>query len=229
MKKQTLLFSLLVASVFVYAQIGISASYLNHDPSNDWLTSTTITQSEVGGLPGSGMAASIDYRLKLKSIRIEFYPYLGFSQQKETLQFSLEQIKAQATGFHLGLNSRIYPLDLEGDCDCPTWRKEGPTLEKGLFLQVGAGFSLYRFTLDLSEASFFDNDVAPFFGGGLGFDIGISDLLTITPQAMIHYYPKVTWKSLESDMILGIPAEVKAETGLLQYQLGIHLGFHLRN
>ena len=226
MKKQLLLFLLLITSIFVEAQIGIGVGYLNHDPSNNWLTTTSNTNQE---LPGSGFATSIDYRLKLKSIRIEFYPYLGFSRQQQDLHFNTEPINAEVTGFHLGLNSRIYPLDLEGDCDCPTWRKEGPTLEKGLFLQLGAGLSLYRFTLDLSETSFLDNDAAPFFGGGLGFDIGISDLLTITPQAMIHYYPKVTWESLESDMILGIPDEIKAETSLLQYQLGIHLGFHLRN
>ncbi|MCB9291906.1 MAG: hypothetical protein H6559_02055 [Lewinellaceae bacterium] len=38
------------------------------------------------------------------------------------------------TWLSLFLNANIYFLDLEGDCDCPTFSKSGGFLQKGLFL-----------------------------------------------------------------------------------------------
>lgn len=34
---------------------------------------------------------------------------------------------------------RAFPLDLEGDCDCPTWREEN-WLRKALFVELGLGY-----------------------------------------------------------------------------------------
>ncbi len=233
MKKQILLFSLLLASVFVHAQIGINASYLNKY-SNSWtrdFTIITTNDTRSLGLPGTGWELGLDYRLKMKNIRIEFYPSLGFSRQKQDFQLNGLSLSTQTRGLHLGLNGRIYPLDLEGDCDCPTWRKEGPTLEKGLFVQLSTGFSFYGFEMTFPDDNILvDNDAQIFFGGGLGFDIGINDRLTITPQAMIHYYPQLNWDALESELLWKErEPEVDATSDLLQYQFGIHLGFHLGN
>ena len=215
----------------MHAQLGINASYLS-EPSISWsrdFTLITVEDTKSLGLPGTGLEFGLDYRFKLKNIRIEFYPAISFSQQEQGVTVNGQFLKTETKGLHLGLNGRIYPLDLEGDCDCPTWSKEGPTLEKGLFLQLSTGLSFYGFeTAFPDDKVFFDNDTQAFFGGGLGFDIGINDLLTITPQAMFHYYPQLTWATLESDLIWGgLEAEVDVTSDLLQYQFGIHLGFHL--
>lgn len=233
MKKQLLLFFLLLTSIFTYAQIGINTSYLSR-AANSWtedFTLITTTDTKSFGLPGTGLEIGLDYRFKLSKIRIEFYPSISVSRQKQDVLLNSRLFKTQTRGLHFGLNSRIYPLDLEGDCDCPTWRKDGPTLEKGLFLQLSGGLSLYGFELTFPDDNVvIDNDTKGFLGGGVGFDIGINDFLTITPQAMVHYYPQLHWATFEQESTLGIPEEqIDAGSELLQYQFGIHLGFHLRD
>ena len=47
---------------------------------------------------------------------------------------------------------RFFPLDLQGDCDCPTWGDD-PWLKKALFLEVGLGVGYQRYGSTVARAA----------------------------------------------------------------------------
>lgn len=218
-----LLFSLLSISS-LQAQFGISASYLNGQGDN-WQYTPPVGSSETIDLPGTGWQAGVDYWFRLRDTRIEFLPTLAFSSQENTITSQSLSMTGESQAFHFFFNSNIYFMDLSGDCDCPTFSKEGPTLQKGLFLQVSPGYSFYSFNLDGGDTgqNYESDDSAFSIGGGLGFDLGVSDFLTITPLATLRYYPSLSW----SDLDVLYPAELEEESSLMQFGLGIRLGVRL--
>ena len=184
---------LLICSTTLSAQFGFSGSYLISQADN-WETPLTINGEPVISLPGNGWQAGIDYWFRLKNVRIEFLPTLAFSQQNYTL--STLAAESQLSGFHFLLNTNFYLFDLEGDCDCPTFSKEGPSLQKGFFLQLSPGISYFDFNFDEIDKVASTETIAVSLGLGVGFDLGLSDLITLTPQAVARYYPAVQWEGL---------------------------------
>ncbi|MEM1217192.1 MAG: hypothetical protein AAGJ82_15965, partial [Bacteroidota bacterium] len=126
-------------------------------------------------------------------------------------------------------NTNFYVLDFEGDCDCPTFSKQGPGLQKGLFLQLSPGWSYFSQTLNdnLFGVQVTDNISAFNFGLGLGLDLGLSDLVTITPQVGFRYYPSVEWPALGDESPIILPTEIQAESSLQQLTAGLRLGIRL--
>ena len=69
---------------------------------------------------------------------------------------------------------RGFPFDLEGDCDCPTWREEN-WFRKAFFLEAGLGYGRQTFADEsgtLSEAS--RSGAAYFARAGLAHRLGAS-------------------------------------------------------
>ena len=175
-------------------------------------------------LPGNGWQAGIDYWFRLKNVRVEFLPTLALSRQTYTLNSLAAE--SQVSGLHLFVNTNLYLFDFKGDCDCPTWSKEGPTLEKGFFLQLSPGVSYFDFNLDdISEVAS-TSALAVSIGAGVGFDIGLSDLLTLTPQASARYYPSVEWEGLTQTGATDLTG-VQDDSPLWHYNLGLRLGIRL--
>lgn len=68
-------------------------------------------------------------------------------------------------------------MDLYGDCMCPTFSRKGQVIQKGFFIEAGAGG--YYHTL---EATVEKTSGGSFLARiGAGVDIGLSRRLTITP------------------------------------------------
>ena len=212
------------------AQFGVTGSYLTGRADN-WEYDGPLASQQRVELLGSGWQVGVDYWFRLKNTRIEFLPTLAYSLQEQTIGSEPAELTTQVQGGHFFFNTNIYFLDLAGDCDCPTFSKQGPTLQKGLFLQISPGYSLFNFEIDegIGGLTFESNTGAFSIGGGLGFDLGLSDFVTLSPLATLRYYPSVTWEELTDTGILLFPAEVEAESSLLQYNIGLRLGLRLDN
>jgi len=162
-------------------QVGVNARY-NATQAPDWDLSggTQITE-----LPGSGLSYGIDYWFRLKDKRIEFTPELNYFSA--TVEPS-GSVLLTTTLYSFFFNTNIYLLDLLNDCDCPTFSKQSGILQRGFFVQISPGLSLPQFEHDLSRINSTERntgDLAFSVGAGLGFDIGIADLITVTPMADI--------------------------------------------
>jgi hypothetical protein len=217
---------LLAISFTLSAQVGLSTQYLSGSADN-WTYQASETGSETIELPGTGWQAGIDYWFRLKNTRIEFLPTLAYSQQTQDIASTFASLETEARALHFFFNTNIYLFDLKGDCDCPTFSKQGPSLQKGFYLQVSPGYSLYNFELQdaFSDETYEDNDSAFSIGLGLGIDLGISDFMTITPQIGARYYPSLSWETLDGTDKLTFPEGIAAEDSMLQYYAGLRLGF----
>ena len=232
MKAQRILLSFIFSVLLLTAlnaQFGFSGQYLTSQ-ADSWEYDAPVGSQRIE-LLGSGWIAGVDYWFRLKNTRIELLPTLAFSSQEQSIGTEPATLETQVQGVHFFFNTNIYFLDLTGDCDCPTFSKQGPTLQKGVFLQLSPGYSLFDFKIDEGEGGLsFDGNAGAFsVGAGLGFDLGFSDLFTLTPMASLRYYPSVTWDELTDTGIIFFPEEVEAESTVINYQLGLRLGFRLDN
>ncbi|MBX2814864.1 MAG: hypothetical protein KTR24_02660 [Saprospiraceae bacterium] len=145
------------------AQFGIRAGYTQLPYMNSEADQTNqINALHVG----------LNYWYRLKDIRIEFFPEIRYQQPLGSdLSADLED-QSQLLG--VALPVQFYPFDFISDCSCPTFSKQSRTFQKGFFLMASPG---YFFDLSNHPAK----SSAVELGVGAGFDIGINDLLTLSP------------------------------------------------
>lgn len=222
MKKLLLLPLFFIACQVLSAQIGLSASYRYNEPDN-WKLVHTLTGDETL-IMGDGPAYGIDYWFRLKELRIEFLPELNFAQFKETVA-AAGSAEAKINYLSFFLNTNFYLLDLFSDCDCPTFSKQSNLLSRGLFVQLSPGISRVDQKIDLLEQKSNSKAWSLSFGAALGYDVGFSNLVTLTPIIGVRYYLNTAWDDLSS--INGGIKEwevVSEESSLLQYYGGLRLG-----
>lgn len=178
-------FNLLIIYSAVSAQFGLRAKY-NSAEYNDWDQSLKKILHTDKNMLSSGLELGVDYWFKLKKRRIEFMPELSYSSAKTSYNL-VELEKISLSALHFNFNTHIYALDLEGDCNCPTFSKQGTTINKGLFFHFTPGISYNNLSTKTAINSTHKQNFISFKAGiGLGLDVGVSDLLTFTP--IISYY-----------------------------------------
>ena len=202
----------------IFGQIGVGVGYKNFN-AEEW--EKEINQSYNYGFSNpTGYSFSVDYRLRIKNIRIEFFPELSYSYLKNDYENST--LEYTLYGFHL--NTNVYLFDLEGDCDCPTWSKSGNIFQKGFFLQAAPGINNLNILFDHVTQIDKQNDYFWDIGIGAGLDIGISKFLTVTPNIKYFFAPNAKWVHLEP--LDGSELTTKSNAG--QFYAGIRLGFHFK-
>ncbi len=198
----------------VYGQVGFSAYYTSNN-APEWETQFTDENgAPIGALSiGDGWNLGIDYWFRLPNQRIEFMPEFNFG----AYQHSEGQAAFNNQFYSFFFNTNFYLFDLNNDCDCPTFSKENDLLKKGFFLRISPGISHHRSEYTIGD--FADNDENWNFsiGGALGVDVGISDLLTLTPIVGLRYFPEISWAFEEAEN----------NSSLTQVQAGIRIGFRL--
>lgn len=184
---------LILCPIASYGQFGVNAKYLFGQ--SETLDMVNISQD--------GIQASLEYSFRLKQKRIEFHPGLGYR-----FTFNRDLYHGYFNAFDLDLNTAVYPFDFEGDCDCPTWSKEGTLIKKGFFLEISPGLSyqtLHRnksysdvYPFELEPTNITDSHVLWKLGGAIGLDIGISEQITITPMFSFTVQSSTEWNGLQS-------------------------------
>lgn len=205
----SVLFSVLC--VQAYTQIGINYRYHNLE-SQQW---NDAKKSDLR--LNSSFDLGIDYWFRLKNYRVEFLPEIYYSA------YSTSKDNAKASNIGLQANTNFYIMDFEGDCDCPTFSKDGNFFTKGFFLSAGLGTEFQTKSIQESTENVLEASGMKFFAmPGAGVDFGITDLITLTPYFRYKFTFNQSWEgfnafygSEEADpsFINGTP------------QFGIRLGF----
>ena len=172
------------------AQFGISARYSKNSV-KEWNNTYQSIANEDLSLFDSGIEIGLNYWFRLKNYRVEFLPEITYTQAETTnLSASVDAISHKLSSISFNANVQIYPLDFEGDCDCPTWSKDGNIVKKGFYWLLSVGLSQYTVATEIPqtlERSIEDvSGLTPRVGAGLGLDIGLGDLLTISPFAIYY-------------------------------------------
>ncbi len=185
----------------------------NINSMKDW-----TTPAMEGNLFSPQWEVGLDYWFRLKKYRIEFSPELYFGIPKKTV-FQSGAGRLIHAGFQF--NTLIYLFDLPGDCNCPTFSKQGPSLEKGFFVVLSPGFMWTKFSAnEIDNPPEATTAFLPRMGAGIGYDIGISDLITLTP--IIKYY--AIWGAEWNDIKL-LDNDIKnSETSWNQLQFELRIG-----
>lgn len=175
------------------AQFGIGGTFQSFE-SHYW--ESVFERREDAALQRSMPGVSGYYWFRLEDVRIEFLPEAGYFRSVGSATSGLEANISAVSG---QLHVDVYLLDLINDCDCPTFSKQGTFFQRGVFVEVTGGADLMQLDLDdqagggkVLEVS----EVVPRAGIGIGLDIGISDLVTITPVAFMHWHAQPEWDGL---------------------------------
>lgn len=204
--------ALSISSLTVSAQFGLrlKTNFNKFSNTNAFLKDT---YSDNIKLYPQSYEIGVDYWFRLKKRRIEFLPELfaALGKTETTLNPSFSSdLKVYGFAFH----TQIYALDLEGDCNCPTFSKQGPSINKGLFFHFSPKVALFseKTIANSVEAT---QDTWLFGAGvGLGLDLGVSDLLTITP--ILTYSLFSSYNTLIEKTVSDNPSQI---------QLTLRLGF----
>lgn len=147
-----------------------------------------------------GLYAGVEYHTRLKKKRLEFHPGIGYR-----FTWPGDEYDGSFSSIDLDLRTSIYPFDFGGDCNCPTFSKQGHLFKKGFFIEVapGIGMQTFKRTEGLQEPT----DLFPIqsdqlifkLGGAIGLDIGISDHFTLTPMLSLTWLSPADWDGLHPD------------------------------
>ena len=185
-------FFLIFAAIpcFCFSQVGVNIRYLSGK--SEILEAQNISQNGIHG--------SIEYHLRLKSKRIEFRPGIGYRTTNIGNSYD-----GHFNSLDFDLGTAIYPFDFAGDCDCPTFSKEGGLIKKGFFLEVipGVGYQIFSRLRsepnDPSKLPIRSKNINWKIGGAAGLDIGISDHFTLTPMFSATMLSASEWDGLWQD------------------------------
>jgi hypothetical protein len=208
----SLFLSLSFASAF--SQLGVNNRYQNLDdqPWEDIL--------KVENLFENGYEIGLDYWFRLKEYRVEFMPELYFGNAST----EFEELKLKYRNIGLAVNTNFYIFDFIGDCQCPTFSKQGNFLTKGFFLSVAPLIENQGKITRNIESRERGNESSFQFGAtiGAGVDIGLTDLITITPYIRYKVVPNAEWEAISSLGSGNIGSSPYLQNHLM---LGLRLGF----
>ena len=176
--------------VCCFCQLGLNVRY--QIGQSDILEANRIGQNGVQG--------SIEYHFRLKENRVEFHPGIGYRTT-----FNQSGMMGYFSSFDLDLATSIYPFDFEGDCNCPTFSKDGEVFKKGFFFELipGIGYQLLkRIEAEPSEPENLPiktKNVVFKLGGAAGLDLGFSDHFTMTPMISATFVSAEDWNGLNLD------------------------------
>lgn len=169
-----------------------------------------------------GLQASVEYLFRpIKEKRIEIRPGLGYR-----FTWNNQNYDGYFNSIDLDLNTSVYPFDFGGDCDCPTFSKDGNVMKKGFFLEVSPGVSyqiLTRLRSDPDNPSKLPIRSKNFvwkIGGAAGIDIGITEQFTLTPMFSATWLSSSEWEGLRQDTSTGSLKDY------VYLGAGIRIGYH---
>ncbi len=217
MVKPIVLVLLLTFSYSLEGQWGLRAGFnLNQASSWDNFFSTVETSNQ--SVFQTSFSVEVDYWLRLRNQRIEFYPYLSYQQATSELAVSNIDLRLRQIGG--GIKTHIYLLNLVDDCDCPTFSKQGGLVKKGFFLLGGIGVDFAQKAV--AEETLRDGNIDVRGTIGIGLDIGVNDLVTVSPFIAFNRYFDVSWHEVGASF--GQPT-TDVSSNINQIQLGVRIGF----
>jgi hypothetical protein len=179
MLQRLTLIAFVMLPCLAFGQFGISARYQSAESARQ--------------VSMQGIHAGVEYHFRLKTNRIEFRPMLGYRRS-----FTNDSDIMSYSSIDFDFNTSIYPFDFEGDCDCPTFSKQGTLVKKGFFFEIQPGIGHQTITHAVLGNRESSNMVFK-LGGAAGLDIGLSDRFTITPFVSGTQVFSGEWEILQTE------------------------------
>ena len=228
--RNLLILALLFVSInYSNAQFGFAAKY-NSNSYSKWNDFNEQVFNSSDGLFSSDLEFSANYLLRLKETRIEFLPELSYHLSSSEDLTIAQNFNATNSFSKIGfnINTHIYFMDLANDCDCPTFSKDGGSLQKAIHLILSPGLVYSNNEVEVASdaVSYSASGVGFKLGAGLGFDIGINDLVTMTPFFTVNYSSSFSGDAFRDLILNYLPVSSFAPENSSNFysQFGIRIG-----
>lgn len=136
--------------------------------------------------------AGAAYRLYPFSVRLGFIPELGIHYGNYERSHDVSPANYSIFQVSFALPIQFFPMDLYGDCNCPTFGRQNDFLKKALFLKFVPGVSYQQM-----DYSYIDEETAQnlsySLGAGLGLNIALSNVITLAPEVAYHRLFSMEW------------------------------------
>ncbi|MEL6945366.1 MAG: hypothetical protein AAFO82_22165, partial [Bacteroidota bacterium] len=224
MKKTLLSLCFGLFAVLSFAQIGITAGYTSLE-APEWEFEFQQEFGTENQLLANGNRVGINYWLRLKKVRLEFFPSIEYANYGSQIgnSSSVSQFNYSARFVGGFLHTRVYLFDFINDCNCPTFSKQNETFKKGFFVQLSPGYEFFQTEVKTrTEDNVLtrnNNDSKLSLGASIGLDIGVSDFMTLTPIVGASYLSEVDGDHLMNDKVLGDDF-----SNIYQFFAGINVG-----
>lgn len=204
-----------------HAQLGINGYYQFQSPDYWTISSDGDTPvSLVENVPAFG----VDFRIKpFAEKRIDLIPEIRMALASNT---TLGTNDYTWSLFSFNLNTNIYPLDFNGDCNCPTFSKQNTFFKKGFYFRISPGVSRLSQKVKMEATTVRNTQFLFNLGVGAGLDIGVSRRLTVSPFVMGRFYPELFWNDLEESILFSEKIEKKT-TFFTQLNVGFRVEFQI--
>lgn len=181
-------FFLSLVSFSLHSQLGFNFRYGQMNPEL-WEEQASRTD-----IYNSNLDFGIDYWFRLKEYRLEFAPEIYYS----TSSSNDNEHNFSKQDFGIAFNTNFYIFDFIGDCDCPTFSKDGNFFSKGFFLSIAPLYELQNRKVVAVEG---EQELKVNYSNfglslGAGVDIGLTDLVTLTPYVRYKLVPRSKWEGL---------------------------------
>ena len=219
---------LLLFVIKLYSQIGVSTRYQLNDAKR-WNEIVNQASPSDYQIFQSSVEFAMDYKIPFRSVRLELLPEVSISFANSEKIFAQQDFTYTFLQYGAGLKARVFPFDFYGDCSCPTFSKQGPALQKGLFIQFNAGAYYLDKTIDNAQTGISEEQIdrALRFGVGVGLDLGISEHFTLTPLFAYQSVSNADWPGFAlAHGIEGIDAAAE-RSAIRSYQFELRFGFTL--
>lgn len=175
-------------SISLSSQIGIRAG-LNMNSYDQWSAIDPLVEDDADYLP-TDIEVGINYWWRLKDYRVEFLPEVvyGFNNTTQLRSTAAGERSLSRQYFQFKVNTQFYLFDMKEDCNCPTFSKQGPPIIKGLFVYLAPGIAYHLHQAKLENETTENSSLHFMLSGGVGYDIGLTDLLTITPLVGVNLH-----------------------------------------
>lgn len=177
-----------------------------------------------------GYEFGINYWFRLKNVRIEFLPEITYATASSDQLFSrLEAMSHERQSYNFNFNMQLYPLDFYGDCDCPTFSKDGNIVSKGFYWLLSPGISRHTLTTQFRPQSSKNTTEATMtsirIGIGAGVDVGVTNLITMSPFLMYSLNFSNNWSEQLDAYSIDEPADPDNSSSINQWHFGVRLVF----
>lgn len=224
--KQILVFiTFFVGFSVCHAQFAFTAKY-NQSSFPTW---EEIQVPDDNPFMSNSFELGLAYWFRLKKRRLEFLPEIIYNQAhgEHSSVFDdqfLTSLTKKTVGFQM--NVQFYPMDFASDCDCPTFSKDGNFFTKGFFLGISPGYNLHFLEVETNLASENESQAQGSFriGGYLGIDIGITELITISPILQFNHTLETQWDGIEQ-ALNGQTALLREKSTIQELQPGLRIIF----
>ena len=190
MKNQNLIFSILFVFILfgtAYGQLGIKTGYSLAD--NSAADEYLIRNNMDFNLFRNNFSFGIIYQYVIEGKGLSLLP--GFVYTLSKTHAGLSEFTLNRIGFELPF--KIFPFNMEGDCNCPDFSLRNKFFEKHFFLMLNTGFNF-----SIKSNSFLENsrmvDINYKLGIGAGVSIPLAKNMIFSPGVNYNWFFDDKWE-----------------------------------